>query len=317
MSWRPSSVAVHPIVLLGVVDHFNRVSKHTNKRAVGILLGQTSRGVVSCTNSFAVPFEEDAKDTSVWFLDHNFLENMMEMTRKVNAREQIVGWYSTGPKIRPSDLDINELLRNYCANPVLVVVDPDPKELGLPTEAYFSVEEPKEATVQRTFVHVPAVIDASEAEEVGVGHLLRDVKESSISTLTSEVTSKLSALKSLMMRLQELKEYLMKVADGELEVNNEIMYNMQDIFNLLPSFNTKVLVESFASKTNDAMLVLYLSSLIRSIIALHNLVDNKLLMRDSEREVVEEAGVVEPKDTKEGKDIEMKDESKENEPENK
>mmetsp|Transcript_27066 Transcript_27066/g.105338 ORF Transcript_27066/g.105338 Transcript_27066/m.105338 type:complete len:149 (+) Transcript_27066:155-601(+) len=118
MSWRPSSVAVHPIVLLGVVDHFNRVSKHTNKRAVGILLGQTSRGVVSCTNSFAVPFEEDAKDTSVWFLDHNFLENMMEMTRKVNAREQIVGWYSTGPKIRPSDLDINELLRNYCANPV-------------------------------------------------------------------------------------------------------------------------------------------------------------------------------------------------------
>mmetsp|Transcript_27066 Transcript_27066/g.105341 ORF Transcript_27066/g.105341 Transcript_27066/m.105341 type:complete len:121 (+) Transcript_27066:999-1361(+) len=120
-----------------------------------------------------------------------------------------------------------------------------------------------------------------------------------------------------MMRLQELKEYLMKVADGELEVNNEIMYNMQDIFNLLPSFNTKVLVESFASKTNDAMLVLYLSSLIRSIIALHNLVDNKLLMRDSEREVVEEAGVVEPKDTKEGKDIEMKDESKENEPENK
>mmetsp|Transcript_27068 Transcript_27068/g.105347 ORF Transcript_27068/g.105347 Transcript_27068/m.105347 type:complete len:225 (+) Transcript_27068:155-829(+) len=188
MSWRPSSVAVHPIVLLGVVDHFNRVSKHTNKRAVGILLGQTSRGVVSCTNSFAVPFEEDAKDTSVWFLDHNFLENMMEMTRKVNAREQIVGWYSTGPKIRPSDLDINELLRNYCANPVLVVVDPDPKELGLPTEAYFSVEEPKEATVQRTFVHVPAVIDASEAEEVGVGHLLRDVKESSISTLTSEVS---------------------------------------------------------------------------------------------------------------------------------
>mmetsp|Transcript_27069 Transcript_27069/g.105354 ORF Transcript_27069/g.105354 Transcript_27069/m.105354 type:complete len:129 (+) Transcript_27069:842-1228(+) len=113
-----------------------------------------------------------------------------------------------------------------------------------------------------------------------------------------------------MMRLQELKEYLMKVADGELEVNNEIMYNMQDIFNLLPSFNTKVLVESFASKTNDAMLVLYLSSLIRSIIALHNLVDNKLLMRDSEREVVEEAGVVEPKDTKEGKDIEMKDEVK-------
>jgi hypothetical protein len=35
--------AVHPIVLLSVVDHFNRVcQKNLNKRVVGALLGETS-----------------------------------------------------------------------------------------------------------------------------------------------------------------------------------------------------------------------------------------------------------------------------------
>jgi hypothetical protein len=53
------------------------------------------------TASFAVPFEEDDKDPSIWFLDHNFLENMHGMFKKVNAREKIIGWYSTGPRIRP------------------------------------------------------------------------------------------------------------------------------------------------------------------------------------------------------------------------
>ena len=32
-------VVVHPIVLLSVVDHFNRVAKDTKKRVVGMLLG--------------------------------------------------------------------------------------------------------------------------------------------------------------------------------------------------------------------------------------------------------------------------------------
>ena len=55
-------VVVHPIVLLSVVDHFSRMSKGTNKRVVGTLLGEISGGQYHVTNSFAVPFEEDARD---------------------------------------------------------------------------------------------------------------------------------------------------------------------------------------------------------------------------------------------------------------
>ena len=32
-----------------------------------------------------VPFEEDEKDPSVWFLDHNYIEGMNNMFKKVNG----------------------------------------------------------------------------------------------------------------------------------------------------------------------------------------------------------------------------------------
>ncbi len=50
----PTSVIVHPLVLLSTVDHYNRVAKDQgNKRVVGVLLGNVSKGVVDVTNSYA------------------------------------------------------------------------------------------------------------------------------------------------------------------------------------------------------------------------------------------------------------------------
>lgn len=64
----PSTVVVHPLVLLSVVDHFNRMGKIGNqKRVVGVLLGSWStRTTLDISNSFAVPFDEDEKDREAW-----------------------------------------------------------------------------------------------------------------------------------------------------------------------------------------------------------------------------------------------------------
>eukprot|EP00850_Spirogloea_muscicola_P018981 SM000180S03506 [mRNA] locus=s180:241953:244887:+ [translate_table: standard] len=262
-------VVVHPLVLLSIVDNYNRAARDVRARVVGVLLGEARRGRVDVTNSYAVPFEEDERSADIWFLDHNYHEAMLAMFKKINAKEHVVGWYSTGPKLRESDLDIHELILNYCANPVLVIIDVQPKELGIPTKAYCAVEEVKEDGTQKSqkaFVHIASEIGAYEAEEIGVEHLLRDVKDSTISTLASEVSAKMNALKGLESRLKEIQAYLNLVVDGKLPVNHEIMYHLQDVFNLLPNLNVQELVTSFAVKTNDMMLVIYLSSLIRSVI---------------------------------------------------
>lgn len=161
------NVSVAPLVLLSAADHFGRSGKTLRKRVVGVLLGQNDGKNVRVSNSFAgidtsvhsrsaiadetvlVPFEEDEKDPSVWFLDHNYVESMNDMFKKVNAREKLIGWYHSGPKLRASDLEINELFKRYTPNPLLVIIDVQPKEVGVPTDAYFAVEEIKDVCTSR------------------------------------------------------------------------------------------------------------------------------------------------------------------------
>ena len=47
-------VVVHPLVLLSVVDHFNRMKQVGNtKRVVGVLLGSIRNKILDISNSFA------------------------------------------------------------------------------------------------------------------------------------------------------------------------------------------------------------------------------------------------------------------------
>jgi 26S proteasome regulatory subunit N8 len=276
-------VVVHPLVLLSVVDHFNRMKKVGNtKRVVGLLLGSTRNRILDISNSFAVPFDEEDKDKDVWFMDHEYLENMYNMFKKVNAREKIVGWYHTGPRLYRNDISINNLIQTYNSNSVLVIIDAEPKELGLPTEAYYSVEEVHDdgTPVSKTFEHLPSEIGAEEAEEVGVEHLLRDIRNITVGSLSQQITNELSGLKGLNSSLNDIKSYLDKVLKKELPLNHQIVYQLQDVFNLLPEINLPEFVKSTYVTTNDQALVIYLASLIRATIALHNLINNKITNKD-------------------------------------
>ncbi len=61
----------------------------------------------------------------------------------------------------------------------------------------------------------------------GVEHLLRDVKDSTVSNLSSEVSHMASGLRALKSRLSEVQEYLNLVLEGRLPVNHDIMYHLQ------------------------------------------------------------------------------------------
>lgn len=66
-------------------------------------------------------------------------------------------------------------------------------------------------------------------------------------------------------------------------MNHQIVYQLQDIFNLLPDVTNPDFVKAMYVKTNDQMLVVYATALTRSIIALNNLINNKLANRDAEK----------------------------------
>eukprot|EP00756_Hemistasia_phaeocysticola_P021846 Hpha_TRINITY_DN15798_c2_g15::TRINITY_DN15798_c2_g15_i1::g.40496::m.40496/K03038/PSMD7, RPN8; 26S proteasome regulatory subunit N8 len=281
----PTCVFVHSLPLLSTVDHHQRLSTGAaNKRVVGVLLGANVEGRVNITNSFAVPFEEDANKTDIWFFDHHYLEDMFAMFKKVNAKEKIIGWYSTGPKLKPNDLQIHQLLRRYCAFPVycIIRVTEEGQEEGIPATAYRMVEKVEDERVgpKLTFEHIPTQLKCSAMEEVGVAHLLRDVQEDgSAHTLGAHVEDKNQGLKSLGVKLTQICKYLQMVASGKLPINNEVLCCVQDIFNMLPGLDQFRGTPEMPTEVNDSLMVNYVSNIMRSVIALHNLILNKFEMR--------------------------------------
>lgn len=235
---------------------------------------------------FQVPFEEDE---SVWFLDHNYHESMNELSKKVNARERPVGWYHTGPKLRASDLEINEIFRKYCIHmcPTLLIVDPLASEdrIGLPFDAFASIDQLAEeggstsnssSNNQKVFVHLPSVVEAEEAEEIGVEHLLRDVKDNAVTDLSTKITNKLDSLRALQQQLSSIESYLKSVQTGKLPRNPAILYRLQEIFNLLPDVHSPEARKALTVANNDQSMMIFAGSVLRSVIALHELINNKV-----------------------------------------
>ena len=141
-------------------------------------------------------------------------------------------------------------------------------------------------------------------------------------TLSTRITSQLQSLQGLHLRLQDIGRYLQKVLDGELPVNHAITGNLQDVFNLLPNLSTPTtpsknlpsvngmvngavgvsggtsenmeLSRAMSIKTNDQLMSIYLSSLIRAITAFHDLIENKIQNKRSQDD--EDAKLEERKD---------------------
>ena len=82
----PIGAKLHPIALLSIVDHHERtVGNKLNKRALGVLLGESNRGVYDITNAYAIPFEEEHKKEGVWFLDHDYHETKPQLEVAVDT----------------------------------------------------------------------------------------------------------------------------------------------------------------------------------------------------------------------------------------
>ncbi|SCU78453.1 LAMI_0A04676g1_1 [Lachancea mirantina] len=290
-------VTVAPLVLLSALDHYKRTNTPNGKRCVGVILGDNSKATLKVTNSFALPFEEDEKNPDVWFLDHNYIESMNEMCKKINAKEKLIGWYHSGPKLRSADLKINELFKRYTQkNPLLLIIDVQQSGVGLPTTAYMAVEQVKDdgTSTEKTFVHLPSSIEAEEAEEIGVEHLLRDVRDQAAGGLSIKLTNQLKSLKGLQTKLRDIVQYLEKVSQKQLPVNHIILGKLQDVFNLLPNLGSpdddemgagsadeainasSTLQKALTVKTNDELMIIYISNLVRAIIAFDNLIENKI-----------------------------------------
>jgi len=87
----------------------------------------------------------------------------------------------------------------------------------------------------------------------------------------------------LIQRLTEIKTYMSNVINKRIPLNPLIINNIQEIFNYLPNFETEDIIKSLSNQTNNNYLVLYLGWLVKTIISLHKLINNKIMLKEEEK----------------------------------
>lgn len=76
----------------------------------------------------------------------------------------------------------------------------------------------------------------------------RDIKDTTVGTLSQRITNQVHGLKGLNSKLLEIRSYLERVVAGKLPINHQIIYQLQDVFNLLPDVNLLVGFSVWPSK---------------------------------------------------------------------
>jgi 26S proteasome regulatory subunit N8 len=173
--------------------------------------------------------------------------------------------------------------------PTLLIIDPLASEdrIGLPFDAFASIDQLSEesaissssaatSSASKVFVHLPSVVEAEEAEDIGVEHLLRDVKDNAVSDLSTKITDKLDSLRALQQQLSSIESYLETVLSGKLPRNPAILYRLQEIFNLHPDVHSSEARKALTVANNDQSMMIFAGSVMRSVVALHELINNKI-----------------------------------------
>jgi translation initiation factor 3 subunit F len=101
-----SKAVVNPIVIFNVCDSYVRRNSNVT-RVIGTLLGyyDQKKNSLEVTNSFCVPHNEQNGQV---LLDVEFHRAMIELHQRVNQKEIVLGWYSSGDGISSASSLIHE-----------------------------------------------------------------------------------------------------------------------------------------------------------------------------------------------------------------
>ncbi|KAL2898756.1 Eukaryotic translation initiation factor 3 subunit F [Bienertia sinuspersici] len=232
------NVKVHPLVIFNVCDCYVRRPDQA-ERVIGTLRIRVTDGTVDVRNSYAVPHNEFSDQVA---LDIEYHHNCLVHIKKVNPKEVIVGWYSTGFGVTGGSALIHEFYSREVATPVHLTVDTTFRNGEATLKAFISVSlSLGDQPLAAQFQEIPAELRMSEAERVGY-ELLK-------STMADKIPSDLEGMESTLERLLALIDETYKYVDDVV---------------ISPSAFDKLVNDSL----QDQLLLVYLSSITRTQLSL-------------------------------------------------
>ncbi|KAI3458583.1 hypothetical protein Pfo_015246 [Paulownia fortunei] len=259
----PTSVLarVHPLVIYNICDCYVRRPDQA-ERVIGTLLGSVlPDGTVDIRNSYAVPHNESSDQVA---LDIDYHHNMLSSHQKVNPKEVIVGWFSTGGVTGGSAL-IHEFYSREVTNPVHLTVDSEFRSGNAAIKAFVSISlSLGDQQLAAQFQEIPLDLRMVEAERIGFDVL----KPTNVDKLPNDLEGMEASMERLLALIDDVYKYVDDVVEGRIAPDSKIGRYISDAIASLPKLSPHAFDKLVNDSLQDQLLLLYLSSITRTQLSL-------------------------------------------------
>ena len=274
-----SSVTVHPLVLLSVLDHHTRRAEGAG-RVIGTLLGRRDGSSVEITNCFAVPHAERGDEVAI---GKDFNRQMLALHSRADRREVVVGWYGTAlpnedGSGHSSIADTSSLIHEFYAgecdeDPIHLVVDTGLDDDAINLRAYVSspVVVAGEA-LANLFHEVRLSLKSSEAERICVDEMIKsqqkegpDADAAAGAGGGGDATAALKvSMTKLLDMLESASQYVDSVVEGRTPPDDAVGRQIADTLSAVPRVRPEVFDKTFADTLQDMLMVTYLTNVTKT-----------------------------------------------------
>eukprot|EP00657_Telonema_sp_P-1_P010161 TRINITY_DN445_c0_g1_i1.p1 TRINITY_DN445_c0_g1~~TRINITY_DN445_c0_g1_i1.p1 ORF type:complete len:208 (+),score=46.88 TRINITY_DN445_c0_g1_i1:123-746(+) len=197
------------------------------------------------------------------------IRDRYKLHQQVNTREVVVGWYATGEKISEHSAVIHEFYGREGA-PVHLLVDaclsPD-KDISARAFTSKPVSLGGKALGTR-FQELCAEVIVSEAERTALDMLLSQGNNETAELHPTNVEGLERQITEMLERLNHIEAYVDDVQSGKQAPNPALGRLLADTVALVPNLNPGMYEKTFHNGLQDLLMVVYLSNLTRTQLAL-------------------------------------------------
>jgi translation initiation factor 3 subunit F len=248
---------VHPVVILQILDHYSRRNEN-QRRVIGTLLGsEQTDSQLHVKDTFPVPHTET--DAQIQF-DLDYHRTMLELHQKVNNKEQILGWYTTGSNLTENDHLLHEFYSSKGKSGVIIlVVDVSASTNKLKAFRSTSlVLGSGDVMLGAKFEQIPVVYAASTQEKIAIEALRPD----SAAIAYNEISHVESTLQKVHKMIDDIQQYISKVIEGKVKGDKTTAKLLNEALSGINQITANTTEKAYNDSLQDNLMALYLSNLV-------------------------------------------------------
>eukprot|EP00299_Pterocystis_sp_00344_P003862 c1464_g1_i1.p1 GENE.c1464_g1_i1~~c1464_g1_i1.p1 ORF type:complete len:316 (-),score=59.81 c1464_g1_i1:32-979(-) len=288
---------LHPIVLMNISDHITRMSylsqdhgSSSHQKVIGALLGTHKGRALEISSSFEMVLRSDTA------LHTDLLTRKAAAMKKVFPDLDVVGWYTIGASIQPSDHAVHRTMCELFDTALFMLVDSViTKSRSLPITIFEGDLRIVDNTPTIVFTQSPFHIETQEAERIAVDHISH-VQAGSIadSSGTSQFVTQLrnlhSSISMLSSRMQVISQFMEATANKKIELDHNLVRQVANLRHSLPAVNSQSFRQEFNGEFNDNLMIGYLAAITAGCSTSHEVIDKIRVFGDSSSRKVPRSG---------------------------